>query len=335
MLPEIVRRDRPFAEFQRIRWITSAFAAVYFAINVTHVDADENPVLRLDRSDTSVEVWCGERPLLNYRYGQVPYKPYIDRFYSPSGRNVLRDNVPDHAHHHGLMFAIAVDGVDFWAEFPDQAPGTQRQQELQLHSAAAPGTLGTATIQQRLDWTTTQGQSLMVEERTITVYDPQPLKASLLTWQSNLAPATDRAEITLGGSHYFGLGMRFLASMDQVGTFFNSQQAPGEVVRGEERLVRATWCAFHGPAAEGPVTVAVFDHPGNPRHPATHFLMRAPFAYLSATLNLWEEPLQVPAGSPLRLCYGVAIWDGEVAGDQVEALYQRWIDLVQPTAAHE
>ena len=291
--------------------------------------------LRLDRSDTSVEILRGARPLLNYRHGQVPYKPYVDRFYSPSGRNVLRDNVPDHAHHHGLMFAVAVDGVDFWAEFPDQSPGIQRQGELQIRTAAAPDGLNTATIRQQLDWTTTQGQALMTEERTITVYDPQPLAASLLTWQSQLAPAEHRTEITLSGSHYFGLGMRFPASMDQMGTFFNSQTAPGEVVRGEERLVRATWCAVRGPAAEGPVTVAVFDHPGNPRHPATHFLMPAPFAYLSATLNLWKEPLRVPAASPLRLCYGVAVWDGDATADQVEQLYRRWIDLLKPAAAHE
>ena len=39
-------------------------------------------------------------------------------------------------------------------------------------------------------------------------------------------------------------------------------------------------------------TVAVFDHPTNPRHPATMFTMPN-FAYISATLNLMKEPLKV------------------------------------------
>ncbi len=98
--------------------------------------------------------------------------------------------------------------------------------------------------------------------------------------------------------------------------------------------MQTAWCAFHGPTAEGPVTVAVFDHPSNPRHPATHFMMPAPFAYLSATLNLWKQPLRVQAGAPLRLCYGVAIWDGEVSADQVEQLYRRWIELTKTPSAN-
>ena len=30
---------------------------------------------------------------------------------------------------------------------------------------------------------------------------------------------------------------------------------------------------------------------------------------------------------PLNLCYGVALWDGEVDKATVEKLYQRWVEL--------
>ncbi len=185
MVRDIVRWCLPLV-WQHGSQIAQAVAVVCVAIGVVH--ANETPALRLERSDASVEITHGDRPLLNYRYSQVPYKPYVDRFCSPAGRNVLRDNVPDHAHHHGLMFAVAVDGVDFWAEFPDQSPGIQRQRDLQIQSGPATATPNAATIRQQLDWTTTQGQALMTEERSITVYDPQTLAASLLTWQASLAP---------------------------------------------------------------------------------------------------------------------------------------------------
>ena len=61
-----------------------------------------------------------------------------------------------------------------------------------------------------------------------------------------------------------------------------------------------------------PVTVAIFDHPKNLRHPAKMFTMSTPFAYLSATCNVWKEPITIKAGKPLDLRYGVAVWDGEV-----------------------
>ena len=269
----------------------------------------------------------GAEPLLKYRHGNVPYKPYVDWFCSPTGRNVLLDAPPDHAHHHALMFALAVEGVDFWAEFPDQSPGIQRQRQLDVQPGPPAAEPARATLRQLLDWGTKDGPTLMTEERIITVFDPETFAASLLTWQSTLAPAGDRTAVTLSGSHYFGLGMRFVRSMDGVGTFFNPLDAPGELVRGEERLVRAAWCAFRAPVAEGPVTVAVFDHPDNVRHPATFFTMPAPFAYLSATLNVWKEPLKLSADKPLRLRYGVAIWDGEVPPARVEQLYRRWLEL--------
>ena len=56
--------------------------------------------------------------------------------------------------------------------------------------------------------------------------------------------------------------------------------------------------------------------------------MLDPFAYLSATLNLYKEPLEIVAGKPLELTYGVAVWDGEVSRERVEAMYDRWTGMV-------
>ncbi len=89
---------------------------------------------------------------------------------------------------------------------------------------------------------------------------------------------------------------------------------------------RAKRCAYTAKADGKPVTVAMFDHPGNFR-PATFFTLTHGFAYLSATLNEWKEPITLKAGQPLKLCYGIALWDGEVDKAAVEKLYQRWVKL--------
>jgi hypothetical protein len=287
--------------------------------------ADAASPLTCTRDDTAITIRRGEISLLNYRYDQVPHKPYADRLATPTGANVLRDAPPDHAHHHGMMFAVAAEGVDFWAEFPDQSPGVQRRRDLNIAAVRTAG-IDAVQIRQGLDWTRVDGGVILGEERAITLFDPVPLSATLLTWQSTLTTANEHPQVTLGGSHYFGLGMRFVESMDRDAQFVYEGGQPGEIVRGEERVTKGRWCALQASSAKGPVTVALFDHPSNVRHPATFFTMPVSFAYLSATLNLWREPL-VLSTDTLILRYGVAVWDGAVSAERVENLYQRWLAL--------
>ena len=59
--------------------------------------------------------WQGRRLLL-YAFQTNQFKPYVREFYTLKGDNVLVDSPPDHLHHHGLMYAIRVNGVNFWEE---------------------------------------------------------------------------------------------------------------------------------------------------------------------------------------------------------------------------
>jgi hypothetical protein len=112
--------------------------------------------------------------------------------------------------------------------------------------------------------------------------------------------------------------------MDPNGTFINANNAEGETVRGDERLTPSNWCAYTAQADGKPVTVAMFDDPANP-HPALWFTMHTPFAYLSATMNLWKEPLTVAAGQSATVRYGVALWDGPADRDTIASTYAWWL----------
>jgi hypothetical protein len=157
--------------------------------------------------------------------------------------------------------------------------------------------------------------------------------ATLIEWRSRLQTPSGKDSTVLTGNHYHGLGMRFLVSMDTDGRFFNADDKTGEIVRGDERLTPTKWCAFTAKADGKPVTVAIFDHPDNPRYPAKMFTMAKPFAYLSATRNEWKEPFVVKADKPLKLRCGVALWDGDVDKAAVERLYQRWLKMDKSMAA--
>lgn len=284
--------------------VTMIYAAQALAVDVTN-------------DETTVRFSSNGKPCVEYRFAGVPFKPYVSQLYTPAGVAMLRDSPHDHKHHHSLMFAVAADGVDFWSEVPKCGKQAHRQ-------------IGTGkdSLTHQLDWTTQEGRQGLREERTITVHQGKDLAATLLTWQCKLETPAGKDEVKLTGNHYFGLGVRFVTSMDKVGAFMNSSGGTGDVVRGSERLVTAEWCACSGPVDGKTVTVAVFDHPSNLRHPNRMFTMSDPFSYISSTLNLWKEPFTLQAGKPLVLRYGVAAWDGNVDASVVEKSYRQWIEAV-------
>jgi len=272
----------------------------------------------------TVTIKDGDRVSLVYRGTPGPFKVYVKEFYTPGGLQVLRDSPHDHVHHHALMYAIGAEETDFWGEAPQHKPGKQIPRgECAVNVEDVDGTR-CATIRQTLDWIGADGQRLLVETRIITLVPGSVTGASLLTWESQFCVAEGRDAVKLWGRKYFGLGARFVASMDKVGTFLHAVEDAKHAIGGSKKAVRADWCAYTAPVETKPVTFAMFDHPENPRHPATWFTMTSGFAYMTATLNLAEEPMTVTAGKPLRLRYGVALWDGKVDVERIGRVYQAW-----------
>lgn len=266
-------------------------------------------------------VFLNGSPGLVYQATPNPQKPYVAELFSPAGVNLLRDSPVDHKHHHGLMFAVAVDGVNFWEE--SATSGIQKPTAPPLLSQVKTKEATWQVLRQNLQWHSAQGEALLSEERVLaTTRLGQPM-ATLVNWRSLLRLPPGKSSAQLTGSPYFGLGMRFVVSMDKDGRFFNADGQLG--VQGTNNA-RSAWCAYTAKVDGKPVTVAVFDWPKNVRHPATWFTMDQGFAYLSATLNLHKEPLKLQADRPLELRYGVAVWDGQMESATVEKLYRLWIE---------
>jgi len=284
--------------------------------------------LQIEQQNDQVVLRDGQRVLLIYRAAPGPYKPYVKEWFTPGGLQVLEDSPPDHVHHHGLMLAIGAEGVDFWGEVPAQKPGRQVPRgRIAIHTQTTSQdgrTTRRSTIEQTLDWRDSEGTALLEEARSIAWQRLPGIDAALVSWTSRLAPAQDREQVELWGRHYFGLGMRIGTTGDAPAEFINSSGEPGKPVRGSERLCRATWCACLGLIEGKKFTLAAFDHPHNPRSPATFFTMNRPFAYLSATLDLKTQPLKLTAGKPITLRYGLALWDGHVDKAEIARAAEAW-----------
>lgn len=264
--------------------------------------------------------------LWEYQRAPNPRKSYVRYWITPGGMNILRDAPADHLHHHGLMFAVGVDDVDFWAE--DPASGWQLDQGdarsgTHVFTEATGRRYRLAWFEHKVAWAEAEGTRLLLEEkRRVAWVDLHPVEGvpvRMVVWESELTLPPGKDAAKLWGRPYFGLGIRFIEPMDKTGEFFNAEGATGvEATNGS----RSRWCAYRVVANDRPVTVVMLDHPENPRHPATWFTMVAPFAYMSATLRLHEEPLVLKGGEKLRLRYGVALWDGLVPPEVIERLYQ-------------
>lgn len=262
------------------------------------------------------------RQLMRYRFGDVPFKPYVESLHTPSGVNILRDAPADHLHHHALMFAVNVGNTEFWGEA--KSPGTQKPRYLQLIPPHREKDLYKTGLVQTLEWLGPDQAMLLQEKRTIEAWRAADLGASLICWQSVLHTPPNRDAVELTGREYFGLGARFVKSMDTGGRFFNADG--GEGVQATKD-VPSRWCAYSAAADGHPVTLAMFDHPDNPRHPSRWYTKDELFAYLTASPGLQHGPIILTKAKPLRFRYGVAVWDGTVEAKRVESLYRRWVRL--------
>jgi len=281
------------------------------------------PVLRFDGPGHT---------LFEYRRDPDALKPYLRSLVTPGGIELVRDAPPDHEHHHGLMLALGVDDVDFWGERYAEVPGRQVAEPLGGASVRLGPQGAGGWLAERVEWLDPRDGGLRLEElREVDFETARADRPTRLTWWSRLRLPPGRERAVLWGRPYFGLGLRFAAGFDGTGRFSSSDGDEGVVVRGDERLTAARWCACTTEIAERTVTVAMYDHPDNPRHPARFFTMAEPFAYLSATLDLAERPLELTRGEQLDLCWGLAVWEQPVTPERIEEHYRTWSDGV---AAH-
>jgi hypothetical protein len=210
------------------------------------------------------------------------------------------DSPPDHFHHHGLMFALNVDDTDFWTE--KDIPNAGREEVVE--TIATPASDG---FTQLLRWLATDGTPLLDESRRVRVRAEGKGADAVhwLDWESVLTPAAGRDKVRLSGAHYFGLGMRFLPAWANHGEFIWSDAATPPATGGE-KVTPADWCAVRCSIDGRPVTVLMLAHAANPR-PGEWFTMSQPFCYLSATLNLKNEPFTLAKGASWKLRYSIAM----------------------------
>ena len=268
--------------------------------------------------------------LLVYAFAPQKFKPYVKELATVTGDNLLRDAPFDHLHHHALMYAIKVNGVNFWEETPGcgvEKPVATDKPETGVNAQGLPQ----ATLTQRIHWLPAQDAflpdnpalALLIEQRTLTLTVDAAKQEVALRWHSEFQVGGKSTEVTLTGANYHGLGMRYRQDLDALAHHVNAGGLP-DLSGNKQDVSQHQWGAVTFDPPGHPATLALFGHPANTRGDARFFTMRTPFAYLSATQNLDKEPLVYKTGDKFQLNYLVTVYPALKTSADLNARAQTW-----------
>jgi hypothetical protein len=251
-------------------------------------------------------------------------RPFLHPVRTPGGALLTANAPADHPWHHALWFTIKfVNGENFWEEY--DAFGTLRTRVVDdLPDGGARATI---------DWVRPDGGGVaLTETRTLTRRTVDDA-AEAIGWDEELVPAVDsvldRTPFTTWGG-YGGLTLRGAPD------WHDTRLTLAGGTRHDRLLgERAEWCALSGlvPYPDGREDVAgvvLADHPSNPRYPTPWYGSNRAATYGEGWANflnaafLWDEPLTVAAGEPLRLRHLVVVHDGPHDRAAIAAAVDEW-----------
>jgi hypothetical protein len=259
------------------------------------------------------------------------HKPYVSWLSAPGRNNVLRDAPSDHLHHHALMYAIKVNGVNFWEE--PAGAGVQKVVDAPAPVLSiTPQGLPKAVLTQSIHWLEpdfaflpdSEAHALLVETRTLTLVLDPARNETALHWQSQFAVGGRTNTVVLTGANYHGLGVRFAEELDAFALHFTASQKPDLSNHRQDTSI-FPWEAVSFSKPGSPATLAMFGHPKNARGDARFFAMKTAFPYLAATQSLDREPLTYRKGDKFELNYLVAVYPEIKTAEALEARCKEWL----------
>jgi len=280
-----------------------------------------------------VAVEIDGKPFTDFYVGPQASKPYLHPLRTADGKSVTRGypmipDVPgeshDHPHHKGLWFAHGdVNGYNFWAGDPEvpldkKFKGRGKIVLEKIGKISNGKTSGSVTA--TFLWNTSDGQTLLVETRTMTFYS-DPVRRQF-DFDATLSP---QEEVTFGDTKEGTFAIRVADSLKNI---VNAQNKTGEKNTWGKR---SQWADMSGQIDGATYGIAVLDHPSNPRFP-TYWHVRE-YGLLAANIfgvhDFENDPshdrsLKIRPGQPLRFRYRVIIHPSDPMRAGIPDAYTDW-----------
>lgn len=295
--------------------------------------------VNLTRNGEQIEVFIGGRPFTTFLIDVAIAKPYLSPLRSAQGTIVTRgfpmitdipDEDHDEPHQRAMYFAHGdINGYDFWGEaaFPhwshhpvSKFGRTVFRKLDQVRDGPESG-----FVQAEFDLMTQEGRVIVSETQAYVFRGDE--RTRIIDCEFTIR--ADHGPVRMGDTKEGTFAIRVVKELGSPpGHMVNSNGAIGEkAVWGK----RADWVDFYGQVGGEEVGIAVFDHPGNLRHPtcwhARHYGLLAanPFGLKEFTHDHHQDgSYTIPAGDSLTLRYRVLIHHGDVEQAGVAEAYRRY-----------
>jgi hypothetical protein len=222
----------------------------------------------------------------------------------------------------------------FWSPESNKGPNKGRvvlDKILEVKSGKKEGVMKIV-----FDWKAPSGKTLLTETRTTTIYSDPKLR--IMDFDFDLKAGDEK--VTFGDTKEGTFAIRLATPLDEP----TGKEKPGiatptgkmtnaEGKQGEKNVwgKRSSWVDYCGTLDGEQLGIAIFDHPGNPKHP-TYWHSRS---YGLFAANPFGEhdyyndksrdgSLTVEPGGTLRFRYRVVIHPGCTAGANIPALYKQY-----------
>ena len=311
-----------------------------------------------------VDVLVDGRPFTSYIWPDSLKKPTLFPLRTASGTLITRGypleprpgERVDHPHHVGLWFNYGnVNGVDFWNNSTALPAAQQSKMGTVVHRriVRVSGGRDQGELVVEMDWLMPGGQTILHEHTdylfhagpglrvvdriaTLTALD-QPVvfkddKEGMLGLRVRREleqPSTEAVTFTDASGR-----PTTVATLDNTGVsglYHSSEGKTGDAVWA----TRGRWVTLSGKVKDEDITLAMFDHPGNPGFP-THWHARG--YGLFAANPLGEEifthgkekmNFTIPPNQSATFRYRLVIFDSAATTNQVEAQYRQFTDQVK------
>lgn len=294
--------------------------------------------VKITQGSDRITVDVDGKPFTAFFIGAETQKPYLHPLRSPSGKIVTRGfpmetiegESKDHPHHRGLWFTHGdVNGFDFWANEAGQRSVGPKGRVVVRKVGELKGGKKSGSIDTTFDWNAPDGKALLTETRRMTFYagpGPRVMDFDITLRAIQKCVFGDTKEGTFAVRLAAGLEEvmpRGITTPKRTGRMVDSEGRSGEkAVWGK----RAPWVDYAGELEGEKLGLAIFDHPGNPKHP-TYWHSRS---YGLFAANIFGEHdfyndktknggVTVEPGGTLRFRYRVLIHTGDAASGIAEA----------------
>ena len=305
--------------------------------------------VELKRQGDHIDVLVGGKPFTTYFFGSDSPKPYLHPLRSAQGTVVTRGwpmakDIPgeshDHPHHRAMFFAHGdINGVDFWGEgAPSQALQTAHGQfysseELpkgrtvfrELDEAAG------STIRAEFSLVRPDGKVMGEETQEYTFSGDE----STRTIDSTFTVIASHGALKIGDTKEGTFAIRVVKALEApTGHMLNSEGKTGEKeIWGK----RADWVDYSGTMAGETLGIAIFDNPGNIKHP-TYWHAREYGLFAVNPFgehDFYNDPkrdgsVTIQAGGSLTLRYRVLIHHGDASEAKIAEKYEEYAHSTTP-----